>query len=135
MAMISLKNLVAPVSNSVHLASIVFVILVFGVWRWSGGEVNFVRGTRTLTTHSSDRTPVKGITHKDERTTTINDAPVQAKQGSVEIPAEAADDLLGSILNDKSPRDTHAKSPNPARDNRPRQGNSLEDIERSLGIR
>ena len=133
MAMMSFKHLVAPVSNSVHLASIVFIVLVFGVWRWSGGEVNFVRGTRSLSTLNSEREAVSKPAAREASRDSRAANPANAHSGVVQIPAEAADDLLGSILQENPP----ARAPvAPKRgEGKPRPANSLEDIERSLGIR
>lgn len=133
MAMISLKNLVAPVSNSVHLASIVFVVLVFGVWRWSGGEVNFVRSTKSPSAqHSSTRDgslPGREVSAKPEP------QKPSPSRGSISVPAEAADDLLGSILSNGGDRtNSGRKAPAPSRE-KSNPSNSLEDIERSLGIK
>jgi hypothetical protein len=131
MAMISLKNLVAPVSNSIHLASIVFVVLVFGVWRWSGGEVNFVRNTRTLTTNNPVERPLPPINRENTEPVKRQQAPTS---GEVIIPEEAAEDLLGSILKNKKEPAANRNN-QPARDKKSPSSNSLEDIERSLGIR
>jgi hypothetical protein len=135
MALVSLKNLVAPVSNSVHLASIVFVVLVFAVWRWSGGEVNFVRSSRGNASHGQERgsTALGGA----DRQGTVEHQPNTARphlpsRGTVEIPNEAADDLLGTILKNDQKKNT---PPPRGVEQRNRSGNSLEDIERSLGIR
>jgi hypothetical protein len=132
--MISFKHLVAPVSNSVHLASIVFIVLVFGVWRWSGGEVNFVRGTRSISTLNSEKEAIPKPSSIRENSRDPRAAPpVAQNSGVVQIPAEAADDLLGSILHDKQP--TRSAAPAKRVEGKPRSANSLEDIERSLGIR
>jgi hypothetical protein len=134
MAMISFKHLVAPVSNSVHLASIVFIVLVFGVWRWSGGEVNFVRGTRSISTLNSEKEAIpKPASIRENSRDPRAAPPVNQNSGVVQIPAEAADDLLGSILHDKQP--TRSAAPAKRAEGKPRSANSLEDIERSLGIR
>ena len=135
MAMISFKHLVAPVSNSVHLASIVFVVLVFGVWRWSGGEVNFVRGTRSISTLNSEKeSNVKPAAAREAIRDTHAANPALPSSGVVQIPADAADDLLGSILNQNPPTNRAPAVPKRG-EGKPRAGNSLEDIERSLGIR
>ncbi len=131
MAMISIKNLVAPVSNSVHLATIFFLAFFFGVWRWSNGEVNFVKGGRATAPRSIEREQ-----SRDELKFLEPQREQQpSKTNSIVVPERAADDLLQSIL--KKPNNSAAqerKAPERDSANRGRSGSSLEDIERSLGI-
>lgn len=129
MAMISIKNLVAPVSNSVHLGTIFLLVLFFAVWRWSNGEVNFVRGgaRSAPAVRTSDRDALRDIP--------IPEPVRESGKSSIVVPEKAADDLLNSIL--KKPADSGAADRKVAeRDTakRGRSGSSLEDIERSLGI-
>jgi len=137
MAMISLKNLVAPVSNSVHLASIVFVVLVFGVWRWSGGEVNFVRGGSRAPQNTHSSSTRDSTLNTREVLPSRPDASRSQGQtkGTITVTDAAADDLLGSILSNKGTDHSAAQRKNPPANSKGSNSNSLEDIERSLGIK
>lgn len=132
MAMLSLKNLVAPVSNTVHLVSIVFVVLLFGFWRWSGGEISVSRSSRSAPAASERRAPAE-----DDFENRRNAAPARVPQrGVIAIPDEAADDLLGSMLGSGSETRAPArKNADTGANSKPRSSSALEDIERSLGLK
>lgn len=135
MAMISIKNLVAPVSNTVHLATIGFVVLGFAVWRWSGGEINFVRGNRPQNQAAYERAGAASILDRTPPEAKLierkRQAPPTQESNEVEISEGAAEDLLGSILNKKAAEPSVEKRNDSTKR---RSASSLEDIERSLGI-
>lgn len=134
MALVSIRTLVAPASNSIHLVSIGFVVLLFGFLRWSGGDISISRSGRSAPAIKSDRLFDTNIPAAEPKQPSTNRLP---QRGVVNVPEEAADDLLDSIL--ANDNDVPARKPNPAAGEsrqKPRSGTSaLDEIERSLGLK
>ncbi|MBX7139299.1 MAG: hypothetical protein K1X83_15095 [Oligoflexia bacterium] len=121
MALLSLNNLAAPLTNKVHLATIFLACLVFVVLRLSSGSLEI-----------RDAAPDKAAGHRPEA---AGEDPERLAEHRRALQAAAAasqkrdTDLLGNIIADAK---TAEKEAAPAPSGR---ADSLDEIEKSLGLR
>lgn len=132
MALISIRNLVAPFENKTHLFTIVVIAIIFGVWRASGGSVTSQphslsgNGTESrATTEESRFQPLKSLSNRtpggSNSTLPASKAPVSRTTSSNS--RDELDSLLApqkQRVNPNSPQKHHS---------------ALDDIEKSLGMR
>ncbi|MCO6432487.1 MAG: hypothetical protein J5J00_16660 [Deltaproteobacteria bacterium] len=148
MSLISVKNFLAPFSNTTHIVTIVLFVAVFALFRLQGGAVT-VRSERSTPIFSPDEASTNSrsadpVTIDDEelglippprpqnaarRAEPINELP---DEGTIEISPSEDSDLLGQMIGKQPPVQ---QRPADTKSDRARSGGSLEEIERSLGIR
>jgi len=123
MSLISARNFVTPLSNKVHLVTIVLVAVVFAVLRMQGGGVHISTELQEPKLHKNfqkQSTPTKVQTRKPATSVT-------ARQP--ENLQDINKDLLKDLMRDDS-------STKPAEKALPKNNDKgLEDIEKSLGLR
>lgn len=150
MGMVSVKNLIAPATNTVNLVTIVFIALLFGVWRWSGGELSTRSNTKLAPTTKVERTvsgqtvnmeKILGEDGEDTETEIKKLAASEQKARPVAktAPVAQSDDLLDEML-----KGENAGAGRPAKGVEERKlppktrkdgGGGLEDIEKTLGLK
>lgn len=123
MSLVSVKNLVAPLSHKVHLTTIFLAAIVFVVLRFSSGAVE-IRSEDYKPAESTERRKPAAV----ESTTGSKPARRSAAESGVSKPASDERDLLEALKIDSPPRKPKAE---PKEDD----GGSLGEIERSLGLR
>lgn len=115
MSLISAKNLVAPLTNKVHLMSLVLVAVGFAFLRYSGGSISL-----------EERSQTRNVRSKNVRTINKNAAdPTQNSRSRV-------DELFNSV----SPMGKKQKEPKKIKKVPPKRkdSGSLAEIEKSLGM-
>lgn len=135
MSLISFRNLVAPMSNKVHLVTVILVALAFGVLRLSGG---------TVETHSTNKSsnPTKKV-HQDRRLNLDEDMNLNSllKQPAIDFNSLSpktdvqnlgATPYRGSLPEAKAPSAPPSRPKAVVKDD---SQSSLDDIERSLGLK
>jgi hypothetical protein len=124
MALLSLKNFRGPLTNPVHLVTIVLVTVLFGVFRWSGGGLSFSSGNRLAASGAGEETVAEdtGVERPAAGTTKPAKPPVARNQ-----------DLLGDML--KSDQKAVAAKPTQKPKDKSAGDAGLADIEKSLGLR
>ena len=140
MALIDPKNMVAPLTNKVHLTFILLAAVLVVILRFSGGTI-----ARQYVDHSSKATKKSLSTKAGEAAT--RPAAARAVRDST-VDAAPVDDSLGESGSDEAPTVVkgvkplapwEAKSPALAKKPQVRdsevEGSSLDDIERELGLR
>ena len=143
MSLISGKNLLSPFTNKVHLMTILAVSLSFGFYRLSGGGVSLApkSGAQKPITDSRGAPPARRSSAMDAlivpqsdlaAAPVRGDAPARAAEKPAPPPPARADDPFSGLLN--ASRGNSIQQTKPAAPARP-AGNSLEDIEKTLGLR
>lgn len=155
MSLISIRNAVAPLTNTTHLVTIVLITVLFGVYRISGGTMRVSSGS-DLGSRSSSDAPFKSRADYNPPTgdsAAIGQALPREPQragssakvveaipdsGSVRID-DTHDDLLQEMIG-KAPlgtaRDDREKAhPRRSIDQHGGAGGGLDDIEKTLGLK
>ena len=120
MALISIRNIVAPFENKTHLFTIVVIAIIFGVWRASGGS---------LTSQPTKDEP-RFQTEQGFSNRTLGDvssAQPASKRLAPKTPSSASRDKLDALLVPQQQLDNPTATQ--------KQHSALDDIEKSLGMR
>ncbi|MCB0333077.1 MAG: hypothetical protein KDD55_06225 [Bdellovibrionales bacterium] len=128
MAFVSIQNLVAPLTNKVHLISIIAAALTFAVFRMSGGHISIEKlnvppQRQSLT---QEATPVSNIAAQMEK---LKAQPAARPAAPSNAPLTQEQVFVPSTTK-KSPTDNF-KAPGKSKSS----STGLEEIERSLGLR
>ncbi len=138
MALISTKNLVAPFTNKVNLVTIALVVILFAMFRLSGGGLN-------LGGSLSSGPDARGSLRQDRNPPLFEPrgnrpAPLP-ERGSITLRNDgslAEEDVVSAIQADNS-RDDSIETPAVRREElaprKPKDLGSLADIERDLGLK
>ena len=154
MSLISLRNAIAPLTNTTHLVTIVLFSVLFGVYRISGGTIRI--GSSDISRHSEEvapRTKLSAtgfppanldIEKNDLGKNSIGKPPVNIKipdSGSIRLDANGETDLLKDMIGDEPlpvERQNNANSVKQQRkpiEKHSESNESLDDIEKTLGLR
>lgn len=154
MSLISVKNFVAPFTNRTHIFTIVFCTLAFALFRIQGGriKVEYSDGSKPRATAGEpSRTSAResGVDLLDDDRSSLpsfiknspkapaRKAPDTAESGTLTI-SEQDHDLLGQMIG-KKPLNPGASAEEQQRKRIPagsnRRNESLDDIEKTLGLR
>lgn len=139
MSLISLRNVLEPVTNKVHLITLFLLVLIFMVLRLSNGGLHFqsnikqpkLQRSKSAATATSSQ-PVSRLTIDDvqEETPATARSVTQATRGTA--PSRATQDensgFLDSLIAPTRKEEPVKEAPAPKR-------GGLEDIERELGLR
>ena len=124
MSLISIQNFAAPFKNPTHAITLILVAGLFGAYRYSGGSISStprtVKGTQTVAPAAVDE-----IT-EEELITTEEIAEENAKK----LPPVRKDSTKRGVLDELMGRERTTKEVNA-----PVESNSLDDIEKTLGLR
>lgn len=160
MSLLSVKNFVAPFTNSTHLVTIVLVTVLFALFRLQGGSVLISRDNDRQSESSNTRqfrqpAPIKNEQDTSESLDDLNSeinsfsksssANLEPEdipdKGTISISPEE-EDLLGEMIGSKplppAMREEQQQLPKQKQNTQrggSQAGGSLEDIERSLGLR
>jgi hypothetical protein len=130
MALISIRNVIAPFENKTHLFTIVVVAAVFGVWRASGGSVTSQE--RSLsgngieshdTTAESRFQSLNGLSKSGPGSDRASLPPSKAPTSKPPTSRDKLDSLLAPQQQSVSPSSSQ------------KHHSALDDIEKSLGMR
>lgn len=155
MSLISIRNAVAPLTNTTHLVTIVLFTVLFGVYRVSGGTIRVSESG----SHRLEEIPAKprvaptsdfGLPALELQKEAPKTAPAGAvplnkaskipDSGSVRLqPSEDGDLLQEMIGNDPLPNarrnDGHETQRRPVEKRVDQNNGSLDDIEKTLGLK
>ena len=147
MALVSIKNFVAPFTNRVHLGTIIGVVVLFAVFSAADGRLSFnlpprpiagdrgqPRGTAPSLKHAlpdtpaslDDLDPTRELSKLGIDTTGQPPAPHRSSSRTEQQPTAADGDLLDSMMGRKGA----VKDPQGGKN----QGD-LDEVERRLGLR
>ena len=148
MSLISTRNLLAPLQNKVHFVTIVLIAVAFLVLRLSGGSVSVNDRSKPVPNRESPHKEQEQSNQPAEEDLKMFDprkeaarlglAPAPGNRSSDQKAGERSsnDSLLGTIMRNRDKkRDSgpalRREEAAPSR----KSGNSLDDIEQSLGLR
>ncbi|MCB0310705.1 MAG: hypothetical protein KDD42_05695 [Bdellovibrionales bacterium] len=115
MSLVSVRNILAPFGNKVHLTTIILCGIVFVVLRLSGGGIDVQSDSELdLPNDVQEYAPLKTERHKGR----------SANQHE----SSSREDLLGEMIGQEP-------TPAPRRQKQQPEARPLDDIERSLGLR
>lgn len=130
--MLSVKNLIAPVTNKVHLVTIVLVASLFAWFRLSGGQVYITTSNQNTPPSAKEIkvTPQSGSSSATNKETDTSST--SFKMSEEPVVTKHSDDFLAELDAKDNNNRKPAKSAT-AKKQEPSTG--LDDIERSLGLR
>lgn len=140
MSLISLENLLEPLTNKVHLVAIILVMFVFAILRFNGGGFS-IQKIETPRLHGAKRSEERLLREKIREAAA---APV--KQVGATAPAAKSrkrEHFMDKILREDRGEPVRQAAPPvqrrsksvTQRKNAPTAEENLEDIERSLGLK
>lgn len=118
MSLISVRNLILPFSNKVHLTTIILSGVVFAVLRLSTGAIEIRSHAR----------PIEASRANSANTVEAAAAPENTAARDGRLERRNSQDLLGEMVG-------KSKAAPPAQVEQPENQGALDDIERSLGLR
>lgn len=123
MALLSIKNFSSPLTNPLNLITIVLVVVLFGAYRLSAGRISIDGGAapapQAAAQPAAPLQPAQAV-------------PARPVRQQAPPPINRSNDILDGLL-DNQPTAASARSGQ----NNPNRGSdkqSLDDIERSLGL-
>lgn len=131
MALISIRNVVAPFENKTHLFTIVVIAVIFGVWRASGGSVtsqplpSSANGIQSRANEEVRFQPQKVFSNPplENQSSSHPASKAQTSQTGASTSRDKLDSLLAPREQTTVPTATQ------------KHHSALDDIEKSLGMR
>lgn len=131
MGMVQIKNFVVPLTNKIHVGTILLVALIFAVYRLSGGGAEVVPGTP-----AASRSPALQPMHEPSKADALFEQESAQMFGSGASaapsrgaqPQRARPNLLDEAFNARADKPRTAP---PSANNR----GGLDDIEKQLGLK
>ena len=139
MSLISIKNFVAPFTNTVHAVTIILATILFAIFRLQGGgvAVSYSRGADSQMIDRRQNIAPRSATEARDVENLLNNrntSPSAPQQGSIRISPEEEDLLKQMIGNNPAPEKTDKAPVKASPDNKKSPG-GLDDIEKLLGMR
>ena len=134
MSLISIRNVVEPLSNKVHLVTIVVITLTFGIYRASGGTVEVSDRQLDLNRQKTNLfEEAKKTAGSKKRTLVKKKAPAKASSASLDD-NNFLHSVLGSNAGSAKNAET-AEAKTKVAESSNQNGGGLDDIEKSLGLK
>ncbi|MEZ4753096.1 MAG: hypothetical protein R3A13_02160 [Bdellovibrionota bacterium] len=133
MSLISIKNVVAPFSNKVHLVTITVITLTFGIYRASGGTIEISDRQQNLNSQRNSGNifeKSKNLAEPKAYDFSKKAATNKAKSSAIELDD---DSFLKSVLGTNA--NSVKKSKPVENESDSQEPGGLEDIEKSLGLK